>query len=116
VNSGDTTNTLCNAVYYYHNFGLIKRSARFVRPDSTAVNRGSRNPHHRTIMRFLEASGTSLSLNYRSNNLCICNSRLLRSYMLVIDQNVQGIFNYSICEFLIAILNNGFAQFRCGTF
>jgi len=115
VNSGDTRNTLCNTVYYYHDFGLIKRSAKFVRPDNTAVNRGSRNTRRCTIMRFLEVNGTSLSLNYRSNDLCICNLHLLHSDMLVIDQDVQGIFSYSTFKFLMAVLNNGFSQFRCGT-
>ena len=84
--------TPCGALYYYQDFGLIKRCAR---PDSTAVNRGSRNPHHCTIMRLLEANVTSLSLNYRSNDLCICNLCLLHSDMSVIDQDVQGIFSYT---------------------
>jgi len=66
-------------------------------------------------MRFLEANGTFLSLNYCSNDLCVCNLRLLHSVTLVIDQDVQGIFSYSIYKFLIAFLNYGLSQFQCGT-
>lgn len=105
---------MCNTLYYYHDLGLIKRSAKFVRPDNTAVNRGSRNTRHCTFIHFLEATGTSVSLNYRSNDLCACNLCLLHSDMLVIDQDVKGIFIYSIYKFLMAILNNAFLKFRCG--